>query len=134
VVNESVPKIITNDNFFLNLRSAFWQFQTITVSERCLMKLLPYIVFKKHINILALEMTSPGNRHCDNCINALSFPIRVVVMVDVRISYGWGEASTDKKREKKMRVPMSYTQPTEVRYCSESSRHRYRKHWRSQDF
>ena len=65
------------------------------------MKLLPYIVFKKHINILALEMTSPGNRHCDNCINALSFPIMVVVMVDVRISYGWGEASTDKKNEKK---------------------------------
>ena len=65
------------------------------------MKLLPYIVFKKHINILALEMTSPGNRHCDNCINALSFSIRVVVMVDVRISYGWGEASTDKKTRKK---------------------------------
>ena len=27
------------------------------------------------INSLALEMASPGNRHCANCIGALSFPI-----------------------------------------------------------
>jgi len=28
---------------------------------------------KKYIDILALEMASPGNRHCANCIGALSF-------------------------------------------------------------
>jgi len=31
-------------------------FQTITVSECCLIKLLSCILFKKYINILALEM------------------------------------------------------------------------------
>jgi len=42
--NEGVPKIITDDTivFFLKLQSAFWYFQTITVSECCLTKLLPY--------------------------------------------------------------------------------------------
>jgi len=38
------------------------------------MKLLPNILFEKYINILALEMASAGNRHCANCIGALSFP------------------------------------------------------------
>jgi len=42
-----------------------------------LIKLLPYILFEKYINILALEMASPGNRHCASCIDALSFPIVV---------------------------------------------------------
>jgi len=45
------------------------------VSECCLIKLFPYILFEKYINILALEMASPGNRHCANCIGTLSFPI-----------------------------------------------------------
>jgi len=41
-------KILINDtiNFFLKLQSAFWQFQTITVSECCLIKLLPCILFE----------------------------------------------------------------------------------------
>ena len=39
------------------------------------MKLIPYILFQKYINILALEMASPGNRHHVNCIGTLSFPI-----------------------------------------------------------
>ena len=37
--------------------------QTTTVSECCLIKLLPYILFEKYIHILALEMASPGNQH-----------------------------------------------------------------------
>ena len=41
----------------------------------CLIKLLPYILFEKYINILALEITSPGNRHCANSIGTLLFPI-----------------------------------------------------------
>jgi len=34
-----------------------------------------YILFEKYICILALEMASPGNQHCANCIGTLSFPI-----------------------------------------------------------
>jgi len=49
----------------------------LTVSECCLIKLLPYILFEKYINIFALKMVSPGNRHCANCIGALSFHIQV---------------------------------------------------------
>ena len=40
-----------------------------------MIKLLPYILCEKYIYILALEMTSPGNRHCANCIGTLYFPI-----------------------------------------------------------
>ena len=36
------------------------------------MKLLPYISFEKCIYILALEMASPGNRNCANCIFCVS--------------------------------------------------------------
>jgi len=32
------------------------------------MKLFPYILSEKYINILALEMASLGNRHCASCI------------------------------------------------------------------
>jgi len=70
--NESVPKILTNDtiNLFLKLQSACCQFQTITVSECCLIKLLPYILYEKYIYILALELASPGNRHCAIVVSA----------------------------------------------------------------
>ena len=51
------------------------QFQTIAVPECCLIKLLPCISFEKYIYILALEMASPGNQYCANCIGTLSFPI-----------------------------------------------------------
>jgi len=40
-----------------------------------LIKLLPNILFQKYIYILALEMASPVNQHCANCIGTLSFPI-----------------------------------------------------------
>jgi len=34
------------------------------------------MLLKKYFfNILALEMASPGNQHCANCIGTLSFPI-----------------------------------------------------------
>jgi len=48
----------------------------MTVSECCLIKLLPYILYENYINILALEMASQGaGRHCASCIGTLSFPI-----------------------------------------------------------
>jgi len=36
--------------------------------------LLPCILFEKYIYFLALEMASPGNQQCANCIGTLSFP------------------------------------------------------------
>jgi len=43
----------TIDLFFLILLTAFWQFQTTTVSECCLTKklLLPYILFEKKLQL-----------------------------------------------------------------------------------
>jgi len=63
--------------FFLNCNQNFGNIQTITVSECCLLKMLPYILVGKYINILALEMASPGNQHCANCIDTLAFHIKL---------------------------------------------------------
>jgi len=43
-------------------------------------KILPYILLEKNIYILALEMASPGNQHCANCIGTLSFRIQISQM------------------------------------------------------
>ena len=60
--NESVPKIIMSDtNNFFKLQSAFWQFQTITVSECCLIKFLPCILFEQYIYVVALDVARTGN-------------------------------------------------------------------------
>jgi len=40
-------------------------------------KIASVYYIQKYINILALEMASPGNRHSANCIGALSFPRRM---------------------------------------------------------
>ena len=48
--------------------------QTIAVCECCLIKLLSFFI-EKYIYTLALEMASPGNRHCASCIGTLSFPV-----------------------------------------------------------
>ena len=46
--NKTVSKIIINNtvNLFFKPQSAFWKLQTITVSECCLIKLLPYILLE----------------------------------------------------------------------------------------
>ena len=58
-----MPKIIINNtvNLFFKLQSAFWQFQTITVSACCLIELLMYILY--------------GNQQGANCIGEMSFPV-----------------------------------------------------------
>ena len=68
-----MPKIIINNaiNLFLAAISI------LVISNRnsfdcCLTKLLSYILFEKYIYILALEMASPENRHCDSCIGTVS--------------------------------------------------------------
>jgi len=51
------------------------------------------MLFQKYIYIVVLEIASPGNQHCANCIGTLSFPIvqrmlicRTVVCVESRTS------------------------------------------------
>ena len=61
--------------FFLNCNQHFGNFKPYHFSECCLIIFLPYILFEKCINILALGMACPGNRHCASCISTLSFPI-----------------------------------------------------------
>jgi len=46
---------MTRQFCFLKLQLAFWQFQTKTVSECSLIKLLPDVLFEKYIDIAALE-------------------------------------------------------------------------------
>ena len=75
-----MQKIITNNTINLSIQH-FGKFQTITVSECCLIKFLPRILFEKHIYILALEMASSGNQHWANCIGTLSFPILVTFIL-----------------------------------------------------
>jgi len=43
----------------------------------------PYILLEKCIYILALEMASPGNQHCANCIGTLS------LNYDAWLFYAW---------------------------------------------
>ena len=42
-----------------------------TVSECCLIKSLPCILFERCIYISAVAMASPGNRHCASCIGTV---------------------------------------------------------------
>jgi len=42
----------------------------------------------KYIYILVLEMASPGNQHCANCIGTLSFPILRQPEVHREIEFG----------------------------------------------
>jgi len=94
--SENMPKIITNNTinlFFFKLQSAFCHFQTITFSECCLIKLLPYILLEKYINILALEMASPGNQQYSNCIGALSLYDCVCLQCFDAVGWAAGRAS-----------------------------------------
>jgi len=53
-------------NLVFKLRIAFCQFQTITVSQCCLIKLLPYVLFEKYIYILAVKVRRtviPSNKN-----------------------------------------------------------------------
>jgi len=66
----SATNSFLNSNFSILVTSNY-----NTVSECCLIKLLPYILFEKYICILALEMASPGDQHCADCIGTRSFPV-----------------------------------------------------------
>ena len=69
-----------------SLLYASWQHQTCSLQIHCLkcstgglIKLLLYILFEKYIYILALEMASPGNQHCVDCIGTLACVVRATV-------------------------------------------------------
>jgi len=74
--NESVPKMIISDTINLPLKTAI----SIAVisnhnSFRVLSdKIASVYLFEKYIYILAMEIASPANLHCANCIGTLSFP------------------------------------------------------------
>jgi len=77
--NKSALKVIINDIINLFVKTAI---SILVISNRGSFRELfdktasVYIAFeKKYIYILALEMASPGNRHCANCTGTLSFPI-----------------------------------------------------------
>jgi len=53
-------------------KNSFNSHLTITGSECCLTKLVPYIFVEKCIYISALEMASPGNQHCASCIGTMA--------------------------------------------------------------
>ena len=59
--NEGMPKIITNNaiDLFFKLLSAFCWFQTITVSDCFLIKLLPHILFPKNMFIFSIGNGQP---------------------------------------------------------------------------
>jgi len=46
-----------------------------------------YISFEKYTYILALEMASPWNQHCANCIGKLSFRIAKVAVLIFRETF-----------------------------------------------
>jgi len=75
----SLPKTVTRQRRGCDLNPSPFVPESSTLTTRLpshpLIKLLPYISFEKYINILALEMVSPGNRHCANCIGTLSFSL-----------------------------------------------------------
>ena len=68
--------------------SAFWKFRTITVSECCLIKLLPHILLETCIYILDTEMASRGNQRCANSIGTLSFPVETRCRRQARRRFG----------------------------------------------
>jgi len=74
--NESVPKTVINDTmiFFHQTAIGIWVISNHN-SFRVLFDKTASVDFflKKNINISALEMASPGNRHCVNSIGTLSF-------------------------------------------------------------
>jgi len=80
--NESVPKIITNTR---NLFS--WAAVSILVISNRNSSRVPFDKIASvyficgNIYVLALEMVSPGNRHCASCIGTLSSPMHWHVFV-----------------------------------------------------
>ena len=73
-----VPKIIITDtiNSLLNCNQQFFEISNHNSSRVLFDKIASCILFEKHIYISALEMASPGNRHCANCIGTLSFRVK----------------------------------------------------------
>jgi len=60
--------------FYFNYKQHIWgNFKPFRVL--CDKIVSVYFIWKKHIYILALELASPGNKHCANCIGTLSLPI-----------------------------------------------------------
>ena len=75
---ESVPKIIINDtiNFFLKMQTSLLVIISNHNSFRVLFDEIASAFFlEKYIYISALEMASPANQHCANCVGTHSFSV-----------------------------------------------------------
>jgi len=81
-----------------------------------LIKLLPYILFKKYLCILVLEMASPGNQQCAICIGTLSFRISASKQAQTderdRLDGTSKEQRTRQKDEKTEAKPAGPTSPS----------------------
>jgi len=88
---ENYKYLINNKYLFLKTATGIFliSFQTVTVFECCLMKMLPYILFEKYIYSLVLEIASAGNQHCANCIGTLSFGIRWLARWGLSCEASW---------------------------------------------
>jgi len=74
----------------------------MTVSECCLIKLLPYILYENYIYILALEMATQGaGRHCASCIVPYCVRRGLVVVVVVVGEWSRGLAATSAGRRRR---------------------------------
>jgi len=73
IANENVPKIIIHYTMNLFFKTAISILVISNHNSFLLLRLLPYILFKKYIYILTLA--SSGNQHCASCIGTLSFPM-----------------------------------------------------------
>jgi len=60
-----------NKFIFLNCNQPSGNFKPQQFPSAVLIKLLLYILLEKYIYILAVEVASPGNQHCANCIGKL---------------------------------------------------------------
>ena len=84
-----MPTIIVNDTISLFFKTAI---SILVISNRnsfrvLFDKVLPYLLFEKYIFILALEVASPGNQHCANCIGTLSFPMMMMIEFVLKAVY-----------------------------------------------
>jgi len=78
--HESVPKIIINDTVDLVFKTAISYLVGLISNHNSVRVLFDetasvYFISKIYL-YSALEMASPGNQRCANCIGTLSFPIK----------------------------------------------------------
>ena len=98
--NESVPKTIINDtrNLFYKTAVSILVISNNNTFRVLFDKIASAYFIGKYIYILALEMASPGNLHCVNCIGTLSFPI-------VKLLTVWSQVTVFLRQDLRLTLP-----------------------------